>query len=84
MKKIDYWTTRDGEDILVKNMESSHIINTLRYFNDSIVSDSRAEMLEAVIEEARRRGINAKCDYSLESYFSEFGSGEDWWKDLDF
>ena len=64
-EKTNYWTTKSGEDLLIKDLTDSHIVNILSYFNNQEVDEYRAEMIDAVIDEANKRGIKKRCNYEL-------------------
>lgn len=56
-----YWQTKTGERIKISELLDSHIRNILKYFNGFPLEENEANMLRAVIAEARKRGIDEKC-----------------------
>jgi hypothetical protein len=78
------WKTKDGKEIAIEALESSHIVNILKYFNGEEVSYHRGSMLDAVIIEANKRGIEEVCQFDADYSESEmYQMIHDDWGDRD-
>lgn len=65
-EQVKTWETKDHQEIPINELTDSHIQNILTLFNGSEVDYERGDQLDAVIEEARGRGIDTPCEFECD------------------